>query len=81
MPEDTRVLVIDSLGSHTANLTSFEFRDRFDLLVHSLAKRNITAMMDIVKMRNTRTSIQLITYEIISKGIRLTSPGELIEAL
>lgn len=119
LPEDTRVLIIDSLGSHTANLTPFEFRDRFDLLLHSLTRRNITTMMildsvtskefndialfstygaiqmlkrenpytgrrermmDIVKMRNTRTPIQLITYEISSKGIKLTSPIELIEA-
>jgi len=115
LPEDTEVLVIDSLGSHTANLTSFEFRDRFDLLIHNLTRRGITALvildsatskefndialfgaygaiqllkrenpyvgrrervMDIVKMRNTKTPIQLLTYEIGPGGIGLTSTGD-----
>ncbi|VVB84692.1 Circadian clock protein kinase KaiC [uncultured archaeon] len=116
LPEGTRVLVIDSLGTHAGNLTPFEFRDRFDLLVHSLANMGITAMvifdsvtskefndialfstygaiqlmkrenpytdrrervMDIVKMRNTKTPIQLLTYEIGPGGIVLSSPGDL----
>ena len=115
LPGDTQVLVIDGLGSHAANLTVFEFRDRFDLLVHNLAQRDITAMvildsvtskefndialfsangaiqllkrenpytgrrervMDVVKMRNTKTPIQLLAYEIGSRGIELTLPGE-----
>lgn len=118
LPEGTKVLIIDSLGSHTANLKPFEFRDRFDLLVHSLAHMGITAMvvldsitskefndtalfsaygaihllkrenpytdrrervMDIVKMRNTRTPIQLLTYEISPRGIELISPGGLTD--
>lgn len=118
LPEDTDVLVLDSLGSHTANLTPYEFKDRFDLLAYKLSHRNITAIivldsatskefkelalfsahgaiklqkrenpytgmrervMDIVKMRNTMTPIQLITYQISSKGIDLISPIELIE--
>lgn len=115
LPEGTGVLIIDSLGSHTANLSPYEFRDRFDLLVHNLDKMGITAMvildsitskefndialfsaygaiqlmkrenpytdrrervMDIVKMRNTKTPIQLLTFEIGLRGIELTSPGE-----
>jgi len=120
LPEGTKVLVIDSLGNHTANLMSFEFRDRFDLLVHNLVKKGITAMvildsvtskefndialfsaygaiqlmkrenpytdrrervMDIVKMRNTKTPIQLLTYEIGSRGIELTSSGDVASEL
>ncbi|MFZ3166256.1 MAG: ATPase domain-containing protein [Candidatus Methanoperedens sp.] len=115
LPEGTRVLIIDSLGNHTSNLMSFEFRDRFDLLVYNLAIKGITALiildsvtskefndialfsaygaiqlmkrenpytdrrervMDIVKMRNTKTPIQLITYEIGSKGIELISASD-----
>ncbi len=115
LPEGIKVLVIDSLGSHTANLSPYEFRDRFDLLVHNLAKMGITTMvildsvtskefndialfsaygaiqlmkrenpytdrreraLDIVKMRNTKTPIQLLTFEIGPRGIELTSPGE-----
>ena len=115
LPEDTQVLILDSLGSHTANLSAHEFRDRFDLLVHNLAHMGITVIvildsvtskefndialfsaygaiqllkrenpytgrrervMDIVKMRNTKTPIQLLAYEISSKGIVVTSPVE-----
>lgn len=120
LPDDIQVLVIDSLGSRTSNLTVFEFRDRFDLLVHNLASRNITAMvildsvtskelndialfsaygaiqllkrenpytgrrervMDIVKMRNTKTPIQLLAYEIGLRGIELMLPGEISKSL
>lgn len=120
LPEDIQVLVIDSLGSSSANLTVFEFRDRFDLLVHNLVRRNITAMvildsvtskelndialfsaygaiqllkrenpytgrrervMDIIKMRNTKTPIQLLAYEIGLRGIELTLPGEFSKSL
>ncbi len=112
LPEGTQVLIIDSLGSHTANLTMHEFRDRFDLLIYNLTNMGITAMvildgvtsrwlsdiapfsaygaiqllrrenpytgrrervMDIVKMRNTRTPVQLLAYEIDSNGIVITS--------
>lgn len=111
--EDTNILVIDSLGNRTANLTSHEFRDRFDLLVYNLNKRGITTLvildsatsrefhdlalfsvygaiqllkrenpytdrrervMDIIKMRNTKTPIQLLTYEINADGIVISSP-------
>lgn len=113
IPVDTKVLIIDSLGNRTANLTPHEFRDRFDLLVYNLNKREITTLvildsatsrefhdlalfsvygaiqllkkenpytdrrervMDIVKMRNTRTPIQLLTYEISANGIVISSP-------
>ena len=120
VPPDTQVLVIDSLGSHTSNLTASEFRDRFDLLIHNLARMGITAMvvldsvtskefndialfsafgairlmkrenpytgrrervMDIVKMRNTKTPIQLITYTINTRGIEITTGVEVPGAL
>ncbi len=113
LPEDTKVLIVDSIGSHAANLASYEFRDRFDLLVYNLKNRGISSMvildsatskefndialfsahgaiqllkrdnpytgrreraMDIIKMRNTKTPIQLMTYEINSEGIKLISP-------
>jgi KaiC/GvpD/RAD55 family RecA-like ATPase len=113
IPEDTEILIIDSLGNRTANLTPHEFRDRFDLLVYNLNNREITTIvildsatskefhdlalfsvygaiqllkrenpytdrreraMDIVKMRNTRTPIQLLTYEISAEGIMISSP-------
>ncbi len=113
LPDDTDILVIDSLGSHVSNLTPYEFRDRFNLLVYNLAKKNITAIvllggvisrefielalysaygaiqlmkrenpytgrrervMDIVKMRNTKTPVQLMSYDITSGGIVITTP-------
>jgi len=113
IPGDAKVVIIDSLGNRTANLTPHEFRDRFDLMVFNLNNRGITTLMifdsatlkefhdlalfsvhgaiqllkrenpytdrrervmDIVKMRNTRTPIQLITYEINTDGIVISSP-------
>ena len=113
IPEDTKILMIDSLGNRTANLTPHEFRDRFDLLVYNLNNRGVTTLvildsatsrefhdlalfsvygaiqllkkenpytdrrervMDIVKMRNTKTPIQLLTYEISANGIVISSP-------
>lgn len=108
VPPDTQVIVIDSIGSHTARLTPYEFRDRFDLLVYELKQRNITALiildsatsrefnelalfsvygairlmkrenpytgrreriMDIIKMRSTKTPIQYLTFDISSNGM------------
>ncbi len=110
LPEDTQAVIIDNIGSYTAKLTPYEFRDRFDLLVYELKNRNITALiildsatsnefneialfsvygalklmkrenpytgrrervMDIVKMRSTKTPTQFMSYEINSKGIEL----------
>ncbi|MBI5680756.1 MAG: recombinase [Methanobacterium sp.] len=115
IPEDTDVVVIDNLGSYTAKLTPYEFRDRFDLLVYELKHRNITALiildsatshefnelalfsvygaiklmkrenpytgrrervMDIVKIRSTKTPTQFITYEINNNGIEILSSSE-----
>jgi len=115
MPEDTQVAVIDSLGSHTAKLTAYEFRDRIDLLIYELKQRGITALvildsatssefnelalfsvygairlmkrenpytgrrervMDIVKMRSTKTPIQFLTYEIDENGLEIISEVE-----
>ena len=120
LPDDTRILIIESLGSHTSNLTATEFRDRFDLLVHNLGRMGITAMiifdsvtskefndialfstygaiqllkkenpytgrrervMDIVKMRNTKTPIQLLAYEIGPRGIEVTRSDEFSDTL
>ena len=114
-PDDIKVVVIDNLGSYTAKLTPYEFRDRFDHLVYELKKRNITALvildsatsnefnelalfsvygaiklmkrenpytgrrervMDIVKMRSTKTPTQFMTYEINSKGLEIVSRAE-----
>ncbi|HEX3012804.1 MAG TPA: ATPase domain-containing protein, partial [Methanobacterium sp.] len=113
--EDVEVIILDSLGSYTAKLTPYEFRDRFDLLVYELKKRDITALiildsatshefnelalfsvygaiklmkrenpytgrrervMDIVKMRSTKTPTQFMTYEINSNGIEILSSSE-----
>lgn len=115
MPKDTEAVVIDSMGSYTAQLTPYEFRDRFDLLVYELKKRNITALiildsatsiefneialfsvygaiklmkrenpytgrrervMDLVKMRSTKTPTQFMTYEIKNDGIQIISGAE-----
>jgi KaiC/GvpD/RAD55 family RecA-like ATPase len=109
---DVKVLIIDSLGSHTTNLTPREFKERLDLLVHNCDTRGITTMfildsatskeyndlalfsvygaivlmkrenpytgrrervMDIVKMRNTMTPIQLLTFDIGKNGIIITT--------
>jgi KaiC/GvpD/RAD55 family RecA-like ATPase len=108
IPRDTNVVIIDGIGSQTARLTPYEFRDRFDLLVYELKRRKISAViildsatsrkfnelalfsvygairlmkrenpytgrrervMDIIKMRSTRTPIQFLTFEINSDGI------------
>src|SRR5664280_2082183 len=108
LPEDTQTVIIDNIGSYTAKLTPYEFRDRFDLLIYELKKRNITALvildsatskefneialfsvygalrlmkrenpytgrrervMDIVKMRSTKTPTQFMSYEIDDTGI------------
>ena len=110
LPEDTQTVVIDNIGSYTAKLTPYEFRDRFDLLIYELKKRNITALvildsatsqefneialfsvygalrlmkrenpytgrrervMDLVKMRSTKTPTQFMSYEIDDTGITL----------
>jgi KaiC/GvpD/RAD55 family RecA-like ATPase len=110
LPDDTETVIIDNIGSYTAKLTPYEFRDRFDLLIYELKNRNITAMvildsatsmefneialfsvygalrlmkrenpytgrrervMDIVKMRSTKTPTQFISYEINNRGITL----------
>lgn len=115
LPEDTEAVVIDNIGSYTAKLTPYEFRDRFDLLVYELKKRNITSLvildsatskefneialfsvygaiklmkrenpytgrrervMDVVKMRSTKTPTQFMTYEINSNGIQIVSGVE-----
>ncbi len=108
LPDDTQTVIIDNIGSYTAKLTPYEFRDRFDLLIYDLKMRDITALvildsatsnefneialfsvygalrlmkrenpytgrrervMDIMKMRSTKTPTQFISYEINSDGI------------
>jgi KaiC/GvpD/RAD55 family RecA-like ATPase len=112
LPEDTDTVIIDNIGSYTAKLTPYEFRDRFDLLVYELKERNITALiildsatseefneialfsvygaiklmkrenpytgrrervMDVVKMRSTKTPTQFMTYESNNNGIEIIS--------
>lgn len=112
LPEDTQAVIIDNIGSYTAKLTAYEFRARFDLLVHELKGRGITALiildsatsdefnevalysvygalklmkrenpytgrrervMDVVKIRSTKTPTQFLTYEIDSEGIDIKS--------
>jgi KaiC/GvpD/RAD55 family RecA-like ATPase len=112
LPEDTEAVIIDNIGSYTAKLTPYEFRDRFDLLVYELKQRNITALiildsatsrefneialfsvygalnlvkrenpytgrrervMDMVKMRSTKTPTQFLTYEINLNGLEIIS--------
>lgn len=115
IPDDTEVLIIDSIGSHTEKLTTDEFRDQFDLLIYELKGRNITSMiildsatsgefndialysvygairlikrenpytgrrervMDIIKMRSTRTPIEFIPYTISDRGIEVIENPE-----
>ena len=45
VPKDSNAFIMDSLGSQTANLTPDEFRDRFDLMIHTLKKRNVTTIV------------------------------------
>jgi KaiC/GvpD/RAD55 family RecA-like ATPase len=110
LPDDTQTVIIDNIGSYTAKLTPYEFRDRFDLLIYDLKMRDITALvildsatsnefneialfsvygalrlmkrenpytgrrervMDIMKMRSTKTPTQFISYEINSNGISI----------
>jgi KaiC/GvpD/RAD55 family RecA-like ATPase len=110
--EDTDAVVLDNVGSYTAKLTPYEFRDRFDLLIYELKQRKITALvildsatskefneialfsvygalnlikrenpytgrrervMDLVKMRSTKTPTQYLTYEITPNGIKIIS--------
>ncbi|MEM3342352.1 MAG: ATPase domain-containing protein [Thermoplasmata archaeon] len=113
IPEDTEVMILDSLGSVISDLSLREFRDMFNLFTYNLKQRHITSMMilegasmkefndlpmyyvysaiqllkrenpytgqrervmDIVKMRNTNTTIQLIPYEINPSGIVVHPP-------
>ncbi|HTX60791.1 MAG TPA: ATPase domain-containing protein [Methanobacterium sp.] len=115
LPDDTETVIIDNIGSYTAKLTPYEFRDRFDLLVYELKQRKMTALiildsatsqefndialfsvygalslmkrenpytgrrervMDMVKMRSTKTPTQFITYEITPRGIEIISGVE-----
>jgi KaiC/GvpD/RAD55 family RecA-like ATPase len=115
LPENTDAVIIDSIGSHTAKLSPYEFRDRFDLLIYELKRRNITALiildsatstefnelalfsvygaiklmkrenpytgrrervMDIVKMRSTKTPIQYLNFEINPQGLEIISDIE-----
>ncbi len=110
LPRDTKVLILDSLGTHTSSLSPQEFMDQFDLLVTKLRARGITALivldsatsrrfneaalfhaygaiymqrrenpftgqrervLDIVKIRNCRTPIQLLPYDITKRGLEL----------
>jgi KaiC/GvpD/RAD55 family RecA-like ATPase len=110
IPQDTKVVIIDSLGSYTAKLTPYEFRDRFDSLIYELKHMGVTSLvildsstfkkfnelalfsvygaiklmkrenpytgqrervMDIVKMRSTKTPIEFITYTIGQDGIEI----------
>nr|WP_282730420.1 ATPase domain-containing protein [Methanobacterium alcaliphilum] len=112
---DVKVVIIDSMGSHTAKLTPYEFRDRFDLLIYELKQKGITSMiildsatsrefnelalfsvygaikllkrenpytgrrervMDIVKMRSTKTPIEFVAYEINDNGIETVDQME-----
>jgi KaiC/GvpD/RAD55 family RecA-like ATPase len=112
IPDGTEAVILDNVGSYTAKLTPYEFRDRFDLLVFELKQRNITALiildsatskefneialfsvygalnlvkrenpytgrrervMDIIKMRSTKTPTQFLTYEITPNGIEIIS--------
>jgi KaiC/GvpD/RAD55 family RecA-like ATPase len=115
IPQDTKVVIIDSLGSYTAKLTPYEFRDRFDSLIYELKHRGITSLvildsstsknfnemalfpvygairlmkrenpytgqrervMDIVKMRSTKTPIEFLTYIIGPDGIEIINEVE-----
>jgi KaiC/GvpD/RAD55 family RecA-like ATPase len=118
VPKGVDVVVIDSLGSHTSNLSPREFKDRMDLLVYQLNGKGITTLlvldsatskehndlalfsvygvfvlmkrenpytgrreraMDIVKMRNTRTPLQLLTFSIeAEKGISIDDKDRII---
>lgn len=116
IPENCQALIIDNIGSYTAKLTPYEFRNQLDLLVYELKKRNITTLlildsatsdefneialysvygainlmkrenpytgrrervMDIIKVRSTKTPTQFLTYEIGSNGIVINSAIDL----
>lgn len=47
VPENVDILIIDNLGSHSANLTAREFKDRLDVMVYRLSKRDITTLLII----------------------------------
>lgn len=115
IPQDTKLVIIDSLGSYTARQTPHEFRDRFDSLIYELKHRGITSLvildsstskkfndlalfsvygaiklmkrenpytgqrervMDIVKMRSTKTPIEFLSYNIGSDGIEIINEVE-----
>jgi KaiC/GvpD/RAD55 family RecA-like ATPase len=112
LPKESQILILDSLGSHTARLSSYEFRNQLDLFVYELKKKNITSIIildsatskefnelalfsvygairltrrenpytgrreriiDVVKMRSTKTPTQYLIYEINSNGIEIIS--------
>jgi KaiC/GvpD/RAD55 family RecA-like ATPase len=112
IPEGTQMLIIDSLVCHITRLSGPEFKERFDLLIYNLNKRNITTLiilgsatssiyndlamfsaygafklfkhentytgkrervLDLVKMRNTKTPLHLLVFDIDNCGIVITN--------
>ena len=45
IPEGTQLLVIDSLGPYAADVTAYDFKDQFDLLLYNLSERGITCLV------------------------------------
>jgi len=115
IPIYVQTVIIDSLGNQTAHLSVTEFKGRFDLLVHSLHRRDLNTLivldsaisttyndlalfsaygalrlskhdnpftgqrervMDVVKMRNTRTQLQPLVFKIDHQGISIVDTME-----
>ncbi len=55
IPEGTEIVLIDNVGVLTLNMSVNEFRAQFDLLIHGLNKKNITAMVILDISANERT--------------------------
>ncbi len=55
IPESTEIVLIDNVGVLTLNMSVNEFRAQFDLLIHGLNKKNITAMVILDISANERT--------------------------
>jgi archaeal flagellar protein FlaH len=47
IPEGAQVVIVDSMGSHSGALQPREFKDRFDLMVHDLMHKGLSALVII----------------------------------
>lgn len=63
-PDETQVLVFDSLGTYAAKVDQYQFKDQLDLLVYMLKELDVTALiiLDAATSRNFQDSAEYAVY-------------------